>query len=86
MVVGDHDLCPLNLADKVSGHEFAVLVIIVRVAWQEDTQAITNGDAGSAYQEAAGEGLARGAADSVHGLPGNKHGDDGGFAGAGGEL
>ena len=37
-------------------------------------------------EEAAGEGLAGGAADGIEGLPGDEHGDDGGLAGAGGEL
>ena len=41
---------------------------------------------GVQIKKAAREEFAAGAADGVDGLPGDEHGDDGGFAGAGGEL
>ena len=72
--------------EEVGRDQFAVFVVIVRVAGQDDPEAVADGDARGADEETAGEGLAAGAADGVEGLPGDEHGDDGGLAGAGGEL
>jgi hypothetical protein len=52
----------------------------------EDLQAVFDGEAGRDDEEASGEALALGMADGVDGLPGDDHGHDGGFPGAGGEF
>ena len=84
--VGDDDFGFLEVGEHVGGDEFAALVVAVGVVGLEDAEAVFDGDAGGDDEEAAGEAVAAGASDGVDRLPGDEHGHDGGFAGAGGEL
>jgi hypothetical protein len=63
-----------------------MFVIIIRVAVLHYPQMVADGDAGSHYQKTAREILAGGAAHGIDRLPRDKHGNDGGFARAGGEF
>src|SRR5207249_4775994 len=80
------DLGAGNFREEIGGHEFAVFVVIVRVAGKDDPKPVTDSDARRANEESARKGFARGPTDGVEGLPSNEHGDDGCLAGASGEF
>ena len=63
-----------------------MFVVVVGIAGLEDAESIADGETWGDDQEAAGEEFAVGVSDCVDGLPGDQHGHDGGFAGAGGKF
>ena len=86
VVVGDDDLGPLDVAEHVGRHEFALAVIAVRIVRQQHAQPILDRDAGRDDQEAAGEVVAARMAHRIDRLPGDQHRHDRGLAGAGRQL
>ena len=86
VIVGQHDLGPVDVGEHVAGDQLAALVVAVRVIGHQHAQPVANGDAGGDDQEAAREGLAVRMADGIDRLPGDQHRHDGRLAGAGGEL
>ena len=86
MVVGDDDLGPVQVAEQVARHQFAALVVAVRVVGLQYTEPVADGQAGSGHQEAARKAAAVRMAHRVDGLPRDQHRHHGGLAGAGGEL
>src|SRR5450432_118033 len=86
MVVRDDDFGSFDIAQHVARHQFAALVVAVRVVGLEYAEPVANGQARRDYQESAREFPAAGAADGVDGLPGDDHGHDRGLACAGSKL
>src|SRR5450631_2500477 len=86
VIVGNDDLRVVDVFEHVARHQFAVLIVAVRVIRLEHAESVFDGQTGGNDEEATGEILAAGTADGVDCLPGDKHGHDGGFACAGGQL
>ncbi len=86
VVVGNDDLGAVHLVEHVARHQFAVLVVAVRIVRLEDLEAVLDGEAGGDDEESTSERLAAGAANRVDRLPGDEHGHDCRLASAGGEL
>ena len=53
VVVGDDDLRPLDVAEHIVRHEFAIAVIAVRIVRQEHLQPVLDRDAGRDDQKGA---------------------------------
>ena len=86
VVVGDDDVGAVQVAEHVARHQFAALVVAVRVVGLQHAQAVADGQAGGHHQEAAREPPAARMAHRVHRLPRDQHRHHRGLAGAGGEL
>ena len=86
MEVGDDDFRVVDRIEHVVRHDLARAVVALGIIGLQDPQAVLDGEAGCADEEAAREMRAAGAAYMVDGLPGDQHRHDGGLAGAGGEL
>ena len=86
MIVGDNQFGSLNIFQHVVWHQLPCEIIVFRVIGLQDAQAITNREARSHDQEAAGELLASGSPNRIDRLPRNKHGHHGGFASTRGEF
>jgi hypothetical protein len=86
VVVGDHDLCTLDLVKEVVGDELAIRIVAVGVVRLEHTQAVLDGEPRCDDEKAPGEMLAAGAAGGIDGLPRDEHRHYGGLARTGGEL
>ena len=86
VVVGDDDGGAVQVAEHVARHQFAALVVAVRVVGLQHAQAVADGQAGGHHQEAAREPPAARMAHRVDGLPRDQHRHHRGLAGAGGEL
>jgi hypothetical protein len=82
VIVGQHDLRPVDVREHVAGDQLAALVVAVGVIGRHHAQPVAN-RAGRDDEEAAREGLAVRVADGVDRLPGNQHRHDRRLAGAG---
>ena len=81
VVIRDHDFRAANFGEHLRRHEFARLVVIILVAWLDDSQPILDRDARGDDQERPRK-ILRILASGVHRLPGNQHGHDGCLAAA----
>ena len=86
VVVGDDDLGPVQVAEQVARHQFAALVVAVRVVGLQHAQPVADGQTRGGHEEAARESAPARMAHRVDGLPRDQHRHHGGLAGAGGEL
>src|SRR5262245_11176429 len=86
MKISDDDLGLADLGKEIIGHEFAALVIAVRIVWLEHSETVTDREARRHYEKSARELLAARATHCVDGLPGNDHRHDGSLARPGREL
>ena len=74
VVIRDHDLGPGQILQHVAGHQFAALVIAVRIVGLQYTKAIADRQARRHEQKTVRESLARWAPRGVDGLPSDDHG------------
>ena len=86
MVVGDDDVGAVQIAEHGARHQFAALVVAVRVVGLQHAQPVADRQAGGHYQEAARESPAARMAHRVHRLPRDQHRHYRRLAGAGGEF
>ena len=86
VVIGNDDPRPLKVRQHAVGDQFIFPVVTVRIVRLQDTQSVSNSDAGRDDEEATGETGARRQAQSIQRLPRNQHGHYSRLAGAGGEL
>ncbi len=86
VVIGDDHSGSLDVAQHIWWHQFARLVVALRIGGQKNAEPIPDGNAGRDHQKTEGKTFAVRIPHGVDGLPGNEHGHDRGFARTGGEF
>jgi hypothetical protein len=86
VVVGDHHARLAHVVQHVTRDQVAHLVVVLRIARQQNAEAVLDCDAGRDDQEGVREVIAAGTPREIDRLPGDQHRHDGGLAAAGRHL
>ena len=86
MIISNNNLGASDVREQITGNQLALFIIIVRVARQNHTKSIANRDTWRYHDKTASENLAARMTHGIDGLPGDKHCNHRGLAGASSEL